>query len=326
MSGWIKIDKNLTESMRFRRVVRAMKSNALCSVTDKRDEFITVLAMGALVKLWMFADSHVDDDNTLAITLDEINELVGIDGFAQALPADWLQIIDSDHVQLPNFLEHNGSSEKLRRDNARRQAEYRHRHSNSNVTRDVTVTNGNNDARSEKTRRDKTRPEHTQERAHDVPHGTEAEFFERFTRLRAGYPKAQREDWITAEKRIRELLTSGEATWPRLEQGVERYAELVRATGRLVLNPARYFGDVDKPWAQDWPLPATPADAAAEQRRERERLAWERAEAHAARAGCPLKRRPADTPETFETAIATWENSQPRRTSGPAPLLRAATP
>lgn len=160
MSGWIKIDKTLTESMRFKRVVRALvKSNALCGVTNAADNLAVTWVLGALIQLWMYADTHVRDDDTLAITIDEIDELVNIKGFANALPADWLQVIDPDQVQLPNFLAHNGSSEKYRRDNARRQSEYRHRHSNSNVTRDVTASNASNDARPDQRRPEKTRPE-----------------------------------------------------------------------------------------------------------------------------------------------------------------------
>lgn len=161
MSGWIRIEKDLGDSIRFRRLVKALRasSNALRAVTNGSDRFFVTWTLGALVRFWMYADTHIDNNNTLAIALDEIDEIVGIDGFAKALPADWLQVIDSDRVQLPNFLEHNGSSEKARRDNARRQAEYRHRHRNGNVTHHVTDSNNSNDARPDQTRLDQTRPD-----------------------------------------------------------------------------------------------------------------------------------------------------------------------
>ncbi len=173
MSGWIKIDKALIDTIKFRRVVRAVKSNALRGVTDVSDAAAVAIVLGALVRLWVYADTHISDDDTLAITPDEINDLVGVEGFAQALPAEWLHVVDADHVQLPDFTAHNGSSEKLRRDNAKRQADYRHRQKQRNVTRDVTPSNTRNDARPDQTRPEKTRPEEREERAHaeHVPHG-----------------------------------------------------------------------------------------------------------------------------------------------------------
>ena len=77
--------------------------------------------------------------------------------------------------------------------------------------------------------------------------------------IRAKYPKAQREDWITAEKLIRKLIGEG-VSWSDLSDGVDRYQRLCKATNRMVLNPSRFFGDVDRPWSQEWPLPPTKAD------------------------------------------------------------------
>jgi hypothetical protein len=160
VSGWIKINKGLPDTIKFRRVVRSLKtSNALRGVTDVSEAAYITLVFGAIVRLWVYADTHISDDDTLAVSIDEIDDIVGVQGFAQALPAEWLHVIDAQHVQLPDFLAHNGSSEKQRRANAKRQADYRHRHSQRNVTRYVTSDNTRNDARPDQTRPDKTRPE-----------------------------------------------------------------------------------------------------------------------------------------------------------------------
>jgi hypothetical protein len=207
LSGWIKIDKHLTETIRFRRVVRKLKdsSNALRDVTKNSEAFAVTVVLGALVRFWVYADSHIRDDDSLDISLDEINEIVGVDGFAQALPAEWLQVIDAEHVQLPNFHEHNGSSEKLRRDNARRQAAYRHRHHSRNVTRDVTASNASNDARPDQTRPDKTRPEEEVPSEPVEQGSTDAvgRVFEHW-RTTHGHPKAALDD--KRRKKIREAL------------------------------------------------------------------------------------------------------------------------
>lgn len=83
-----------------------------------------------------------------------------------------------------------------------------------------------------------------------------------FSALKAKYPpNSGRTDWITAEHHIRRHIANG-STWREIHEGVERYARLVTVTNRMVLNPARFFGDSDKPWAQPWPLPTTKAQNA----------------------------------------------------------------
>jgi hypothetical protein len=76
--------------------------------------------------------------------------------------------------------------------------------------------------------------------------------------LKAQYPPhSGRTDWITAEHHIRRQIERG-ATWQQMHEGVQRYSRLVLATNRMVLNPARFFGDPDAPWSQPWPLPLPP--------------------------------------------------------------------
>jgi len=263
MTFWMKVDKGLIDSIRFRRVVRKLRaSNALRSVTDGDDALDTTIVLGAMVRFWAYADTHIDDDDTLGMTLDEINELVGIDGFAQALPADWLKVVDADHVQLPDFVEHNGSSEKQRRDNARRQAEYRHRKQSHNVTRDVTAGNARNDARTEEIRTEEIRTEEKEEthtpRAKLSP-VDEAEHHVMFERCRKAYPPfAGRQNWIQAEGWCRVRIDEG-CTWNQLVDAVKRYAAYVKAGGvsdtSKVMSPQTFFGAPDDPWKQPWTLP-----------------------------------------------------------------------
>lgn len=170
MSGWIRAEKELTETIRFKRMVKAYR-NALRSVTERdvtRDE---TLLLGALIRMWMYADSHIRDDNTLVITCDEIDELVGVEGFAKSLPVEWLKVIDAERVELPDFLEHNGTSARQRKNNAKRQANFRSKRKQLGVTRDVTHGNARNDARPDQTRPEETRPE-SEDSARDVSRGT----------------------------------------------------------------------------------------------------------------------------------------------------------
>ena len=147
--AYISIEKDLIDSIKFRRLVKNY-SNALVTRDKTLLPLCVTTLLGGLVKFWLYADSYIDDSNVLTVTLDEINEIVGIDHFAQALPLDWLVILDAEHVQLPNYLEHNGTSAKKRKQNAQRQANYRHRlklsDSNALLTRDSRVTVTHNDA------------------------------------------------------------------------------------------------------------------------------------------------------------------------------------
>ena len=83
-----------------------------------------------------------------------------------------------------------------------------------------------------------------------------------FEALKAIYPPhSGRTDWISAEHHIRRHIDQG-ATWEQIRGGVERYAAHVQATNRMVLNPARFFGDADRPWSQAWPIPPSKAKRA----------------------------------------------------------------
>jgi len=166
MSGWIKIDKDLSESLRFKRVVRKLRetSNALRDVTSPVTA--STIVLGALARLWMHADTYVENDDILEATIDEIDELVGVDGFAAALPTDWLQVIDAEHVKLPDFLAHNGGSARERKQGAKRQAAYRSRKQASNVTANNALRD---EPRLDQTRPEETRPEKKREaRAREV--------------------------------------------------------------------------------------------------------------------------------------------------------------
>lgn len=88
----------------------------------------------------------------------------------------------------------------------------------------------------------------------------ERENFDRWLEVKAAYPPAPaRADWIAAERNANRLIGDG-ASWAELLAGTQRYATHVIATGRLVLNPARFFGDSDRPWSQPWPIPTSRAE------------------------------------------------------------------
>jgi hypothetical protein len=78
--------------------------------------------LGALVTLWSLADSHADEDGTIAgYDFQDIDDLVGVPGFCESLPDDWICQTDG-WVNLPNYQEHNGRNAKKRAQTAKRVA------------------------------------------------------------------------------------------------------------------------------------------------------------------------------------------------------------
>jgi hypothetical protein len=76
----------------------------------------------------MTADSHVDEHDVLAVRPADIDELTGIEGICQILPADWLQVLSENSVKLPGFHTHNGTTAKNKANGAERQRRYRSTH------------------------------------------------------------------------------------------------------------------------------------------------------------------------------------------------------
>jgi hypothetical protein len=101
---------------------------------------LTVTAFGALVTLWCLADSHADENGELiGYTADDIDALVGVPGFASALPADWIDL-SGEFVKLPEYQEHNGTTGKARAQAAKRQKAHRTVTVTSRSERDTSVT------------------------------------------------------------------------------------------------------------------------------------------------------------------------------------------
>lgn len=164
MSGWIKFEKDLADDPRVKRMARDLRNSEVThgrfvseTHAPKAREYIAKI-LGGLAQLWFYADKHIRDDNTIPLGIDDINEVVGIHGFAQIIPEHWLHVLDTETVELPDFLEHNGPEAKKAALNARRQERHRDRVTlddleNKRSSNSQSVT----DALPDKTRQDKTK-------------------------------------------------------------------------------------------------------------------------------------------------------------------------
>jgi hypothetical protein len=144
-TGWVKMEKSLETDLRTRALARALRDVYVTPERHASDdqaytqEFFITLVLGALCRLWFRADAHISDDDTLSpLTLEDINEIVGVDQFAELIPDDWLQVVDAKTIKLPDFQLHNGIHAKGRALATKRTARWRE---------SVTLDSLNGDAR-----------------------------------------------------------------------------------------------------------------------------------------------------------------------------------
>lgn len=141
MSGWIKIEKALETDPRVLRMAKELDRRLLLFTTGTDLDPCNASALpgvtlvcGALTRLWMYADSHIREDDTLDLGVRELDEWLGIDGFCATMPDDWLREIDDRTVELPGFQEHNGVEARRRALTQKRVATHRAREKHTVVT------------------------------------------------------------------------------------------------------------------------------------------------------------------------------------------------
>jgi hypothetical protein len=152
MGSWVKMEKKLRTDPRLLDVAEAVEQRFalvdLGAVTPDRrhvtsNEAVTftvtrpvtpvtnppiwgvTLVLGCMAAIWMMADDHVRDGDVLSLGIDKINKLLGVPGFCEMLPGDWLEVIDAKSVKLPNYHGHNGTERGAAMTNAERQAKHR---------------------------------------------------------------------------------------------------------------------------------------------------------------------------------------------------------
>lgn len=135
MSGWIKFEKDLLTDPRVLRIARILSDrwqlmeelggSEIMSACNSQALPAVTLVCGALVRIWVLADTHIDPDNVLPLGKNELNDIVGIPGFCDLLPEDWMVEIDEHQVELPHFHAHNGTEAKKKAVTQKRVARHR---------------------------------------------------------------------------------------------------------------------------------------------------------------------------------------------------------
>jgi len=100
-----------------------------------------IWVVGALFKLWCWADQHTEDGNAQGVTKNWIDRYIGIDGFTDALiNVNWL-LVTGKNLTIPNFDRHNGKPAKQRAKGTQRVKEHRKRNGKT-VTHTTKPRNG----------------------------------------------------------------------------------------------------------------------------------------------------------------------------------------
>lgn len=181
MAGdWIKMRVGLTTNPRVMRLAECLIDDASymewagltygvasCPAPSESEEraerhsalrvtrYVTVTA---LLRFWGYANEHVKGEFIAGILPEDVDEIVGVPGFAHAISAaGWAEFDPRGGLSMPNFAEHNTSAGE-RSGAAERQKRYREKLKTStnsdasrrDVTRYVTVTHREEKSREEK--------------------------------------------------------------------------------------------------------------------------------------------------------------------------------
>jgi hypothetical protein len=286
VSGWIKFWKDMPNDPRVLAAAEKLAERMILANRSKmggRDlpasEAINLCrnaVTGALATLWGYADEHIRDDDSLPLTLQTLDTIVGIEGFFELMPRDWLDKFDDGSIVLPGYCKKNSLIAKRKRtvkSNARVTRWRRAHKTNSNgvTTRHSTQCNAAGDLDQDldsdedqdlrrRTRNPSAAAPPTRVPRRNVSRGTDPEWMLDF---KLAYPsRAGDPGWRKAVRAANERIREGHDPIEFIE-GARRYAVFCEATGKLnteFVKQASTFLGPDKPFLQSWDLPATPAE------------------------------------------------------------------
>jgi hypothetical protein len=283
LSGWIKFWKDMADDPRLLSAASALTKQYHLGYIGFDPSAGDALRMarnallGGLVTLWSYADTHIREDDTLPMTSDALDAFVGIDGFSELMPSDWVDKLDDGTVKLPGYSTKNDLIAKKKRAEygKLRQARFRSKHQpESNihaqrVTRNGAVTKcGDLDqdlSLDQDIKNQKKNPSAsatpTQTALAKVPRDTTGG--EWFLDFKLTYPsRAGDQGWTKAIRAANARIAEGHSP-SEMVAGAARYAEYCKATGKLeteFVKQACTFLGPDKPFLQTWSLPATKAE------------------------------------------------------------------
>ena len=111
---WLKIEKCTPDKPELRKAAKR------CGVS-RSDAFM------AFFELWAYFDTHCEDGFIPGVSAADVDEIAGLEGFADAMVAVGWIIIDPMGLTVSNWDRHNGKSAKARAQTMRRVQAHRAR-------------------------------------------------------------------------------------------------------------------------------------------------------------------------------------------------------
>lgn len=274
MSGWIKFWKATPTDPHVLAAaeVLAKKYAKDLPLTESLPLYRNAVT-GALVTLWCYADEHLDPRyNALPLTTQTLDSVVGIDGFFDLMPREWLDKLDDGRLVLPGYSEKNLLIAKKKRtikSNARvtryRAAQKRKCNgvTDAHVTRLHRAGDSDKDKDLDSKNKNPLNPPLTTQPPLKVSHGTPLDD-DWWLDFKLTYPpRAGDPNWRGAYRAANARLREG-YTPEQFVAGKDRYAAYCAACGNLgtpyVKQASTFFGP-DKPFLAEWKPPASKAEA-----------------------------------------------------------------
>lgn len=296
--GWIKFDKDMDTDPRLADAARVLLEHYVIARRASGGEidlsngdasrFMRNALRGAVVTLWCYADEHIRDDDVIPCDAQSLDAIVGLDGFCDAMPNEWVTVRDDGLIELPGYCEKNGliSKKKKLTRGAERQRRYRERTKasrNANVTRHeqryMRITPGGDldqdldqdlDLNTHKKGASVTPANRDFEFVGKIPATvSDSELADGYAEFVTHYPRRSVEHSLLDEREWQRRVRDGDATMIDLAVGAERYAAYVTGGGvsgpQYVMAIRQFLAMPDRRWTHAWDPPKGKAELAQDQ-------------------------------------------------------------
>lgn len=280
MSGWIKFWKDMPSDPRVmsaaaklaERYSLARRAGSGACVDLSKTETCNAwrnAVTGALATLWCYADEHIRDNDSLPLTSQTLDAIVGLEGFFDVMPREWIDELDDGSIVLPGYCEKNSLIAKRKRtikSNARVTQWRRAKKANGNGVTVEHATQCNaagdldQDLYQDKEKIKNPSASSTPANGQRVSRETD---FDWWLSFKLAYPnRAGDQGWRKAQRAAHARLAEGH-TAEEIIQGATRYAAFCEAqgkTGTEYVKQACTFLGPDKPFLEPWTPPPNKAE------------------------------------------------------------------
>lgn len=274
MSGWIKFWKDMPSDPRVLAAAiklseryilaerspaggRDLTSNATCNAWRNA-------VTGALATLWAYADEHIREDDTLPLTSQTVDAIVGLEGFFDVMPREWIDELDDGSIVLPGYCKKNSLIAKRKRtikSNARVAQWRRANKANGNgvtgkhVTQHIVAGDLDQDLDVDKIGEKNPSASSTPRVSRETP--------DWFLEFKLAYPSRSGDPgWRKAQRAANARMEEGHRP-EEFIAGAKRYAQFCAATGKLdseFVKQASTFLGPDKHFLERWDPPPSKAE------------------------------------------------------------------